>query len=198
VSVKGYVERVEVVGEGTTVATHARCYQRGQKILDPLHFLAVLEQKPGALDHAPVYRDWQLPTVFHTLRRSLTDRHGSREGPKQYIRVLQLLANHPIDCVENVVAACLAADTLDAATIAAAVHQQSCDTAAAFNDNALSLPLSSVTVPPPDLSRFDRLLFRSPNEGDANECRDHAPAVEGQPEATAVADDAGRMGEVGP
>jgi transposase len=197
VSVKGYVDRVEVVGDGATIATHLRCYQRGQKILDPLHFLAVLERKPGALDHAPVYRDWQLPRVFHTLRRFLEEQHGSCVGTRHYIRVLQLLINYPIEHVENAIASCLASGSLDAAVIAATVHQQSVHNTRAFNDNALSLELSAVTVRPPDLSQFDRLLSHYPKEGDADEYRDHTLVVEGQPEATTLADDVGRMGEVG-
>ena len=197
VSVKGYVDRVEVVGEGATIATHLRCYQRGQKILDPLHFLVVLERKPGALDHAPVYRDWQLPSVFHTLRRSLEEQHGSCLGTRHYIRVLQLLTNYPIEHVENAITGCLASGSLDAAVITATVHQQSVHNTRAFHDNARSLELSTVTVQPPDLSQFDRLLSHYPKEGDADECRDHTLVVEGQPEATTLADDVGRMGEVG-
>jgi transposase len=196
VSVKGYVDRVEVVGDGATVATHLRSYQRGQKILDPLHFLAVLERKPGALDHAPVYRDWQLPSVFHTLRRSLEELHGSCVGTRHYIRVLQLLTNYPSEQVENAIASCLECDSPDVATITTAVHQQSAHNTHPFNDKALSLELSTVTVRPPDLAQFDRLLSHYP-EGDDHEYRDHALVVEGQPEATPLADDVGRMGEVG-
>jgi transposase len=197
VSVKGYVDRVEVVGDGATIATHLRCYQRGQKILDPLHFLAVLARKPGALDHAPVYRDWQLPSVFHTLRHSLEEQHGSCLGTRHYIRVLQLLTNYPIEPVENAIASCLSSGSLDAAVVASIVHRQSCDNTKSFNGNALSLELSTVTVRPTDLSQFDRLLSHYPIEGDADEYRDHALVVEGQLEATTLADDVGRMGEVG-
>jgi transposase len=197
VSVKGYVDRVEVVGEGVTIATHLRCYQRAQKILDPLHFLAVLEQKPAALNHAPVYRDWQLPSVFHTLRRSLEERHGSCVGTRQYIRVLQLLTNYSIEHVENAIISCLATGKLDAAIITATVNQQSCDHAKSLNDNALSLELSIVTVRLPDLAQFDRLLSHNPKDGDADECRDHTLVVESQPQATSLADDVGRVGEVG-
>lgn len=196
VSVKGYVDTIKVVGDGATIATHPRSYQRGQKILDPLHFLAVLGHKPGALDHAPVYRDWPLPGVFHTLRRSLEEKHGSCVGTRQYIRVLQLLANHPIDRVATVVAACLADGILDAATIAAAVHRQACQNTSSFDDTALSLKLATVAVRPPDLAQFDRLLSHDPR-GDDHECPDHTLVVEGQPEATPLADDVGRMGEVG-
>jgi transposase len=197
VSVKGYVDRVEVLGDGVTIATHLRSYQRGQKILDPLHFLAVLERKPGAIDHAPVYRDWQLPSAFHTLRRALEEQHGSSAGTRQFIRVLQLLTNYPIEQVENAIASCLARDSPDAAAITATVHQQSAHYTHPFNDKALSLELATVTVRPPDLAQFDRLLSHDPKEGDADECRDHTLVAEGQPEATTLANHVGRMGEVG-
>jgi transposase len=198
VSVKGYVDRVEVVGDGAVVATHARSYGHAQKVLDPLHFLGVLDKKPAALDHAPVYRDWQLPSAFATLRRSLEERLGLRSGTKQYVRVVQLLARHPVECVERAIADCLTRGDLDAAAVLDAVRRSSGDNAPSLSDNARSHPVSTVTVRPPDLAQFDRLLSHSPDGGDADECRDHAAAVEGQPEATEVADDVGRVGEAGP
>ena len=198
VSVKGYVNRVDVVGDGAMIATHLRNYERGQKILDPLHFLRVLARKPAALDHAPVYRDWQLPAAFAALRRTLEARLGSRTGVNHYIRVLQLLANHSIEQVENVITGCLPCGNLDADMVIAAARSQPSDSALSLSDNTLSLNISAVTVRPPDLSQFDRLLSHSPRVGVADECRDHAVVVEGQPEATEVADDVGRVGEVGP
>src|SRR5208337_1689644 len=60
-TVKGYVNRVVIVVQGQVVATHTRCLQHDTMVLDPLHYLATLSRKPGALDHAPVYRDWELP-----------------------------------------------------------------------------------------------------------------------------------------
>jgi hypothetical protein len=195
VSVKGYVSRVEVVGDGVVIATHVRSYGSGQKILDPLHFLGSLLHKPAALDHAPVYRDWQLPAVFAELRAALAERLGVQPGARQYIRVLQLLALHPIDHVESAISGCLAHDSLDARVIAEAIPRLPRDNALS-SDNALSLDLAAVTVRPPNLAQFDRLLSHSP-DGDADECRDHAPVVEGQPEATEVAHDPLRVGEVG-
>ena len=196
VSVKGYVNRVEVVGGGATIATHPRSYGSGQKILDPLHFLGSLLHKPAALDHAPVYRDWQLPAVFAELRTALAERLGVQPGARQYIRVLQLLALHSIDRVESAISGCLACGSLDAGVITEAVRRLPRDNTPC-SDNALSLDLAAVTVRPPNLAQFDRLLSHSP-EGDADECRDHAPVVEGQPEATEVANDPGRVGEAGP
>jgi transposase len=198
VSVKGYIDRVEVVGDGATIATHVRSCQRDQKILDPLHFLGALERKPAALDHAPVYRDWRLPAAFAELRAALEGRLGSCVGTRHYIRVLQLLANHPIDRVEAVVAGCLARGEPDATTITTAARQLAHDNAPSPGDNALSLDLAAVTVRPADLAQFDRLLSLSPHPGDADDCRDDPAALEDQPQASQVADDARGVGEVGP
>jgi hypothetical protein len=170
VTVKGYVDRVEVVGDGAAIATHTRSYGSGEKILDPLHFLVALERKPAALDHAPVYRDWQLPSAFATLHRSLEERLGGRVGAKHYIRVLQLLASHPIARVETVITDCLTSGELDAAVIVAAVRRLPSDNTLSWSDNPLSLDLSAVTVPAPNLAQFDRLLSRSPEGGNADEC----------------------------
>jgi transposase len=198
VSVKGYVDRVEVVGEGTTIATHARCYGTGQKVLDPLHFLGTLEKKPAALDHAPVYRDWQLPSVFIELRAALVSRFGSCVGTRHYIRALQLLPNHPVERLAPVLAGCLTRGELDATVIIAAARQITCDNAMSLSDNAMSQTIAAVTVRPTDLAQFDRLLSRSRTEGDAHVHRGDAHVTQEQSEAPEVADDAQRVGEVGP
>ncbi|HVK24179.1 MAG TPA: hypothetical protein VM677_22730 [Actinokineospora sp.] len=198
VSAKGYVDRVEVVGGGATIAAHVRSYGRGQKVLDPLHFLGVLERKPAALDHAPVYRDWQLPAAFTALRAALADRLGSSAGARHYIRVLQLLASHPAERLERVIAGCLSRSELDATIITAAARQLRCDDAPSLTNSALPLDLAAVTVRPTDLAQFDRLLSRSPTEGDADARRDDPAVTQGQPEATEAADDARRVGEAGP
>lgn len=198
VSVKGYIDRVEVVGAGATVATHPRSYARGQKVLDPLHFLGALERKPAALDHAPVYRDWQLPAAFVALRAALVTRLGSCVGNRHYIRVLQLLATHPAERLAPVIAWCAARDELDAAAITTAARQLPRDGAPSVSDNALPLELAAVTVRPTDLAQFDRLLSRSPTEGDADARRDDPAVAQEQSEAPEAADDARRVGEAGP
>jgi len=103
VTVKGYVDRVEVVAEGSVVAHHPRGYERRQQILDPLHYLATLGRRPAALDHSKVYRDWRLPVEFSELRQALEQRHGPLGSGRQYIRVLQLLAQHSIERVQRAI-----------------------------------------------------------------------------------------------
>src|SRR5437899_4180111 len=76
-------------------------------ILDPIHFLATLGKKPGALDHAPVFRDWKLPACFGALRAELERSHGSMSGARRFVRVLQLLGEHPMARVAGAIEACL-------------------------------------------------------------------------------------------
>jgi transposase len=48
----GTTGRVRFHRRGAVVAEHARCWGKGQVTFDPLHYLALLERKPGALDYA--------------------------------------------------------------------------------------------------------------------------------------------------
>jgi hypothetical protein len=195
VTVKGYVDRVEIVAGGQVVAAHKRSYGRREKVLDPLHFLAVLERKPAALDHAPVYRDWPLPAAVADLRRDFEARLGAAAGIRHFIRILQLFDRFPMNLVERGIQSCPAGETRDASAIAAAVERLARESDASESlDPASAAP--NITVPLPDLSQFDRLLPHSP-EGDDDHERCERNVVEGQLEAVAAADDAGRVGEVG-
>jgi hypothetical protein len=88
--VKGYVHEVVIACGSEVVARHERSYEREAVVFDPLHYLALLEQKTRALDQAAPLAGWQLPECFAQLRRLLEARlkkHGSRE----YVQVLRLL-----------------------------------------------------------------------------------------------------------
>jgi len=56
----------------------------------PLHYLALIEQKPGALDQARPLQGWPLPEQFDHLRRLLEARMGNR-GKREFIQVLRLM-----------------------------------------------------------------------------------------------------------
>jgi transposase len=194
VTVKGFVDRVEIVADHQVVATHARSYDRHQRVLNPLHFLAVLDRKPATLDHAPVYRDWELPPIFATLRGALERRLGPRAGVRQYIQVLQLLTRFPLDLLARAVTHHTARGDPTAAAIATTAARWA--TARPATPSPSDTRLSAITVPRPDLVRFDRLLPR-PTEGDDHD-RSHDPALEDQSQDAQAADDAGRAREAGP
>ena len=49
---RAYPFRVEILSLTEVIAEHPRCFGREQDILDPLHYLGLLEQRPGAFEHA--------------------------------------------------------------------------------------------------------------------------------------------------
>lgn len=168
VTVKGYVDRVVIVAQGQAVATHARCSQKHTMILDPIHYLATLGRKPGALDHAPVFRDWKLPACFADFRAALEEHHGPRGGSRRFVRVLQLLGEHPLRRVQQAVEAC----GRDHLSSTEAVIQRTRTLAAieaAARDDAFAAPepsvISQVQVPLPDLNQFNQLLSGPTTEG---------------------------------
>jgi transposase len=212
VTVKGYVAHVEVVADGQVIARHARCYGHGERVLEPRHYLVTLEKKPAALDHAPVYRDWQLPAAFAELRQSLEQRLGTRAGARHFIRVLQLLGRHPLARVEQAIVVCRGRAGLDAAVIGAQVERlaqaestlrdrplSSGDSDMSSDDSGLSSAaalLSPLQVPAPDLAQFNRLLSHCSQGGPVHDATDGL-AAQGQPEATEAADHVGRTREAG-
>ena len=85
------VDHQVVISCGTEViASHPRSYERDDFVYDAIHYLPLLERKPGALDQAAPLQGWELPDEFGTLRRLLESRMG-RRGKREYVQVLRLL-----------------------------------------------------------------------------------------------------------
>jgi transposase len=102
VVVKGFVDEVVILCRGEEIARHPRCYGEGSFVADPLHYLALIETKPNALDQAAALQGWELPEVFQHLRHLLEARMGNR-GKREFIQVLRLLEALPLDVVTTAV-----------------------------------------------------------------------------------------------
>lgn len=102
VVVKGFVAEVVILCGGKEIARHQRCYGEGVFVANPLHYLALIETKPGALDQAAALQGWALPDVFQHLRHLLEARMGNR-GKREFIQVLRLLEALPLDIVTGAV-----------------------------------------------------------------------------------------------
>jgi transposase len=161
VAVKGYVGTVTIVADGQAVATHARCLRKHQMLIDPIHYLAILDRKPGVLDSAPALRDWALPACFAEFRTALEELHGAMPGTRRFVRVLQLLAEHPLARVRQAVEECRRDHIIDAEAVVQRTRSlgaiDSLQRPAAPEAPA-SPVAAAVRVPLPDLSRFDQLL----------------------------------------
>ena len=92
VLVRGYVDAVVISCGTEVIARHPRSYERDDFVYDPIHYLPLLERKPGALDQAAPLQGWELPDEFGTLRRLLESRMG-RRGKREYVQVLRLLGD---------------------------------------------------------------------------------------------------------
>jgi len=90
VTVKAYVFQLELCHKEAIIAVHQRSYGRAELLCDPLHYLPILEHKPGGLDSAKPFVSWELPICFAILRQRLESRNGNA-GKREYILILQLL-----------------------------------------------------------------------------------------------------------
>jgi transposase len=90
VLVKAFVHEVVICAASEVIARHPRSYEREDMIFDPLHYLALLEQKTNALDQAAPLAGWMLPEGFAELRRLMEARLG-KKGKREYVQTLRLL-----------------------------------------------------------------------------------------------------------
>jgi len=69
VIVKAYPFHIEILDGTTLLARHLRNYEREQDLFEPLHYLPLLEQRPGAFDYARPMRQWRKdwPESYHQM-----------------------------------------------------------------------------------------------------------------------------------
>ena len=84
--VETFVDRIEVYDSAKLVAVHARCYSRGQKVMQLEHYLPLLAKKPRAVKNALVVR--KLPEVYQKLRVYLCSKE--LEGYREFAKILLL------------------------------------------------------------------------------------------------------------
>jgi len=95
--IKGYVDRVVLCHKEKVVAEHKRSWDKEGVFFDYLHYLPLLERKPGSLDHARPLVDMNLPECFNTLRRRLVaEEEKIGGGTREFIGVLRLLEDYPM------------------------------------------------------------------------------------------------------
>jgi transposase len=96
VLVKAFVWEVVISCASEVIARHTRSYGREEMIFNPLHYLALLEEKTNALDQAAPLEGWRLPEEFIELRRQMEARLGKR-GRREYVQVLRLLETFSVE-----------------------------------------------------------------------------------------------------
>jgi transposase len=196
VTIKAYVDRIEVVAGAGVIARHARRYARDEWIVEPQHYLAILGRRPAALDHSFVFAQWKLPACFEQLRADFEQREGLAGGARQYVRVLQLLAEYPVKLVQEAIVQGRTKTTVNADHILATVRRLGDHPVAdGVDPHAGTHPDDSLALPLPKLDHFDLLLLH--RQGARDDDGKRTTVVGGTFEAFASAHDPGRVREAG-
>jgi len=92
-------------GEREPIARHPRSYDHKHDIIDPLHYLPLLAQRPGALGHAKPIRQWRQdwPAEYEQLLAKLQAQWPDGRGVREFVTVLRLHESHAPDLIAQAV-----------------------------------------------------------------------------------------------
>jgi transposase len=118
-----YEQQLRIVVDTQVVAEHQRGTGKGDRFLDPRHYVELLAHKHRAAENALVLSDGRIPEVL----RELFDRYcqsDPRTATKRWTQVLSLLGAVPVTELAQVVTHALARGTDDPDAIALMVEQK--------------------------------------------------------------------------
>jgi hypothetical protein len=101
-TLRAYPFQVEILDREQVLATHPRCYGREQDLFDPLHYLPLLEVRPGAFEYAKPIRRWRetWPSNYAVLLNRLRHQDGDGPGLRSFIQILKLHQTYPAPLIE--------------------------------------------------------------------------------------------------
>jgi hypothetical protein len=147
-----YVWRIEIACGDHVVATHKRCYDKCQEIMDVDHYLPLLIQRPGAFPYARPVRQWQMPAVYREIYEALCLKYNGY-GVREFLQVLALGRIYGKEAVERAMSQALAENFVSSDRI----RQLISGNEHSMKQSASSDYLGQVKVVLPDLGQFDRL-----------------------------------------
>lgn len=152
-----FVDRVEITDGGKVVATHPRCYEREQDVLNPFHYLPLLRKRPGALDHAKPLKTWPHPPVLDQYLAALREQLPHRAATLEFLKVLELCRQHSLAEVAQGVGQAMSARSLGADTVAYFIRANM-KVAPSMTPEALTTAPPCPPVQDRDLCQYDLLL----------------------------------------
>jgi transposase len=155
VTAVGSIEEVRLVAGGRVVARHRRCWGKEQTLFDPVHYLALLERKPGALDFARPLEGWQLPDCLAVLRRRL-EAELAGLGTREFIKVLRLLEGATVPQLAEAVDYALGVGATSADAVRLILEHRREQPVGLFRLDG-HLHLKAVRVQEPDLTAYRAL-----------------------------------------
>jgi len=160
-TLQAYVWRVEVACGDRVIASHERCYQKGQDILNIEHYLPLLIQRPGAFPYAKPVRQWKMPEVYREFLEALSKR-SKGSGVREFLQVLVLGRTYGRENLELAMTQALSENRADAERVRQLVNRTNFT---GVISSAQSFYADQVRVILPDLSQFDRLRLVTASGG---------------------------------
>jgi transposase len=159
-TVRAYVDRIEISVATAIVPVHERCWGRGQDRLNPYHYLPLLARKPRAFAHAQAIREWRQswPAVFDIYFEELKRRYPTAEATRRFIAVLQLGASYSEAQIADALDEALRRRCVDVADVGELLRRMTEAPVSRTTTLANHLHLAAIQVKEPDLRCFDRLL----------------------------------------
>jgi len=148
-------------GDEEPIARHPRCYGHKEDVFDPLHYLPLLQQRPGAFQHAKPIRRWreQWPPVYEELLARVQQQWPEGQGIQQFIHILKLHQYHPAEVIEQAVSQALAYNCAHRDGVELCLRQLQQPDPIFKTLEWGDLPkLAQIDDQPSDLERYERLL----------------------------------------
>ncbi len=164
VMIKAYPFHIDILDKTTLLARHPRSYAREQDIFDPLHYLSLLEQRPGAFDYAKPIKRWRegWPESYHRMLRILREKWPEGRGVQEFVRILQLHQDFPSTLMHEAVEQALSFGCVHLDGVLHCLHQLTVpESSSAPLDLSDRPDLDVFGKQPVDLSRYERLLKQS-------------------------------------
>lgn len=158
---RAYPFRIEILAQAEIIASHVRCLGREQDVLEPLHYLKLLTQRPGAFEHAIPMRRWraQWPEVYERLLQRLQAAWPDGRGLREFLAILKLHLDHPADLVEQAIRAALALGAVHLDGVELCLRQLATpETPALVLDLSRRPQLQHIGSQPVNLRQYDALL----------------------------------------
>jgi hypothetical protein len=161
--VRAYPFKLEILDGEAILAVHPRSYEREVDILDPLHYLPLLQRRPGAFEYAKPVREWRKhwPENYELLLQKLrTAWPQDGRAVREFVTILSLHRKYPAHLVETAIAQALSYGCPHLDGVKLCLHQLlEPDRPPASLDMTKYGELKEVARQPVDILMYEQLLL---------------------------------------
>ena len=106
ITAKAFADKIEIICKGKIIAVHKRCWSKNAYILDYMHYIPLLEIKPGGLKSGFPFKGNPWGDEFERFHKELIFRYQD-DGSKQFVDILMLFTKYHETQVKAAVKECM-------------------------------------------------------------------------------------------